>query len=210
MTKRPGRSCTVFCLTALISTFLVLAISAPIYATGSHDPARISFAQTDTDLTHATDHHTDRDLPIRALTTVDDIAVIDITDDHTHTVAHTTYINAVLDTTYVYLPLAVNTAPSHPQPATPASPSPCDCAVAPTDVGQLAWEALTDDPTPVTYRVMLAADDPTPDTVIYEGPQTSCGLGTLEPETRYYWQVVAENSNGRTTPGPEWAFTTDA
>lgn len=210
MTNRPRRRCTVFCLTALISTILVLAISAPIYATGSYDSAPIAFAQTDTDLTNTAAFHTDHDLLLRALTTVDDTAVIDITDDHTHTVAHTTYVNAVLDTTYVYLPLAVNTAPSHPQPATPASPSPCDCAVAPTDVGQLTWEVSTTDPAPAGYRVTLAADDPTPDTVIYEGPETSCELGPLEPGTRYYWQVAAEGGDGRTTTGPVWEFTTEA
>jgi uncharacterized protein YkwD len=110
----------------------------------------------------------------------------------------------------VFLPLAVKAAPPNHQPATPASPFPPLNAVAPTTLSQLLWQGGDPDDDPVTYYVTLEADDTTPDRRIYEGADAACGPGDLAPSTRYYWQVIAEDSHGATAAGPVWTFTTQS
>lgn len=75
---------------------------------------------------------------------------------------------------------------------------------------QLTWEAATDpDGDQVTYQIYLDVKNP---------PQTSIAnnLGVnsldieekLQPETNYYWKVVAEDTNGNTTESAVSSFTT--
>jgi len=95
-------------------------------------------------------------------------------------------------------------------PYAPSDPDPEDeeteVHVNPT----LSWEG--GDPQwfdPVFYDVYLEADDPTPDVLVSENQnQTKYNPSTLEFDTTYYWQIVAEDDSGATTSGPIWSFTT--
>jgi hypothetical protein len=61
----------------------------------------------------------------------------------------------------------------------------------------------------LTYDVYLDTVTP-PATLIYTDilAQT-CEPGDLEHCTTYYWQVVAKNPGGETTPSPVWSFSTE-
>ena len=61
----------------------------------------------------------------------------------------------------------------------------------------------------ITYDVFLDTVTP-PAKSIYNNIQTqTCDPDDLEYCTTYYWQVVARNSGGETTPGPIWSFSTE-
>ena len=96
-------------------------------------------------------------------------------------------------------------------PYTPSSPDPYDGE---TDVdvdSDLSWAG--GDPNPgdtVTYDVYLEANDPTPDVLVSDGQSgTTYDPGTLDANTQYYWQIIAEDNHGATTTGPVWDFTTE-
>jgi len=95
-------------------------------------------------------------------------------------------------------------------PYTPSNPDPADGE---TDVHvnpTLSWDG--GDPQwfdTVYYDVYLEAGDPSPDDLVSEDQKaTSYDPSTLEFETTYYWQIVAEDNDGATTSGPVWHFTT--
>ena len=81
-----------------------------------------------------------------------------------------------------------------------------------SDIGlqpQLTWEAATDpDGDQVTYQVYLDTQNP-PQTFI----ANNLGMNTLnieeplQPETIYYWRVIAEDANGNTTESDISSFT---
>jgi CubicO group peptidase (beta-lactamase class C family) len=61
----------------------------------------------------------------------------------------------------------------------------------------------------VTYDVYFGISSPPP--LVIEGiSETSYDPGTMELSTTYYWQIVSEDSQGLTTTGPIWKFTTQA
>lgn len=81
-----------------------------------------------------------------------------------------------------------------------------------TDVGlrpQLTWEAATDpDGDNVTYQVYLDTQNPPRISIA-----SSLGVSTfsledeIQPETIYYWKVVAKDSNGNSTESSAASFT---
>jgi hypothetical protein len=96
-------------------------------------------------------------------------------------------------------------------PYTPSNPDPYDGE---TDVDvdhDLSWDG--GDPNSgdtVAYDVYFEADDSTPDELVSEGQSgTTYDPGTMDPNTDYYWQIVAEDNHGATTTGPIWLFTTE-
>jgi len=101
------------------------------------------------------------------------------------------------------------TEPCPDLPTTPYAPSP---AYGATDVSvnaDLSWSG--GHPCPgeaVTYTVYFDTFDP-PITTLTCGDvySTTCDPGTLDYETHYYWQVVANGLNGP-SDGPVWDFTT--
>ncbi|KYK31488.1 MAG: hypothetical protein AYK22_07875 [Thermoplasmatales archaeon SG8-52-3] len=94
-------------------------------------------------------------------------------------------------------------------PYTPADPSPTDGE---TDVSIdeiLRWTG--GDPNvgdTVTYDVYFGKSSPPP-LVDQDITQTAYDPGTMDLGTTYYWQIVSEDSQGATTTGPEWSFTTE-
>ncbi|MCP4607587.1 MAG: hypothetical protein GY845_02570 [Planctomycetes bacterium] len=61
----------------------------------------------------------------------------------------------------------------------------------------------------ITYDVYLDTVNPPTTLVCSDTLVQECDPGDLEHCTTYYWQVVASNSGGQTTPGPIWSFSTE-
>jgi len=73
----------------------------------------------------------------------------------------------------------------------------------------LSWSCSDPDGDTVYYDVYFEANDNTPDEkVSNHQTSTSYDPGTLSYETTYYWQIIAEDEHGATTPGPTWHYTT--
>ncbi len=94
-------------------------------------------------------------------------------------------------------------------PFAPTAPNPEDGA---TDVSIdeiLTWTGS--DPNSgdtLTYDVYFGTSSPPP--LVEEGiTQEAYDPGTMELGTTYFWQITAEDSQGLTTNGPIWSFTTE-
>jgi len=95
-------------------------------------------------------------------------------------------------------------------PYEPSNPDPADEE---TDVSinkKLTWEG--GDPNgegdEVTYDVYFGTSSPPP-LVSEDQDQTEYDPDTMELATTYYWEIVSEDSQGLTTDGPIWSFTTE-
>jgi len=101
------------------------------------------------------------------------------------------------------------TTESNVPPNTPKNPDPPDGA---TDVSIekiLKWTG--GDPNQgdkVTYDVYFGKSSPPPLVAEYV-TQAAYDPGTMDLDTTYYWQIVAEDSQGETAIGPIWQFTTE-
>jgi hypothetical protein len=94
-------------------------------------------------------------------------------------------------------------------PNEPSSPSPADSSAVPDLDVTLSWTGGDPDGDDVTYDVYLEAWDATPDELVCDDVTvTSCDVGTLDWDTRYYWYVVAVDEHGEATSGPAWHFDT--
>jgi parallel beta-helix repeat protein len=98
--------------------------------------------------------------------------------------------------------------PNEP-PELPSDPSPEDGA---TDVNvdtTLSWSCSDPDGDDLVYDVYFEANDPDPDVKVSDDqPENIYNPGTLKTETTYYWQIIAKDVHGASTPGPIWSFTT--
>ena len=100
-------------------------------------------------------------------------------------------------------PLADNVPPEEPSNSDPSNGE--------IDVdlnANLYWTC--GDPNPgdqVTYDVYFGTTNP-PSLVNAGQTSTTYDLGTMEFGTIYYWQIVATDSEGESTQGPIWSFTT--
>ena len=115
-----------------------------------------------------------------------------------------TYLNAppggrTDDRTIVAKPAA---PPVATPPPPPSSPSPADAAGAVGSSPALTWSA----PGATSYDVRFGTTTPPPQATVGQGAATYAPAA-LASGTRYFWQVVANNSAG-STPGPIWSFTT--
>ena len=94
-------------------------------------------------------------------------------------------------------------------PNTPSNPDPPDGE---TDVSiekLLRWTG--GDPNQgdkVRYDVYFGKNSPPP-LVVENILNTAYDPGTMDLDTTYYWQIVSEDSQGLTTNGPIWSFTTE-
>ncbi|MBN1280162.1 MAG: choice-of-anchor J domain-containing protein [Candidatus Thermoplasmatota archaeon] len=104
-------------------------------------------------------------------------------------------------------------------PYDPCNPDPGDGATATCAcLSCLTWEGGDSDSTSVTYDIYLGTTSPPSgpiDSITAPATTTSLswcptgGLGLLS-DTTYYWRIVATDSDGATTVGPLWSFTTTA
>jgi hypothetical protein len=94
-------------------------------------------------------------------------------------------------------------------PNVPSNPDPANGA---TDVSInkiLGWDG--GDPNSgdtVKYDVYFGTESPPP-LVDEDIEQTEYDPDTMELATTYYWQIISEDSQGLTTDGPIWSFTTE-
>jgi len=96
------------------------------------------------------------------------------------------------------------------KPNVPSDPNPENGATGIDIDADLSWSCSDPDGHSLTYDVYFEADDPTPDVLVSDNqPGTSYDPGTLDYETTYYWQIIAEDEYGATTTGPIWNFTTE-
>ncbi|MCP4583050.1 MAG: hypothetical protein GY839_15685 [candidate division Zixibacteria bacterium] len=95
-------------------------------------------------------------------------------------------------------------------PNAPANPSPADGAVDQPLFLNLSW--ICSDPDAddtLAYYVYFDTSVP-PQTVSPRLTEAIYDPGALEPETEYFWKVVAYDNYGDSTVGPVWDFTTGA
>jgi len=113
----------------------------------------------------------------------------------------------------IFLPLILRhhapPGPTNAPPYTPNNPSPADDATSQSVDVDLSWTGGDPDGDSVTYAIYLEPDDSTPDVLLSDNQvATSYDPGTLNAGTHYYWQIVATDSQGATTTGPIWEFST--
>ena len=104
----------------------------------------------------------------------------------------------------------VETAPSNNAPNCPSNPSPANHATGVSIHADLSWTGGDPDPgDTVTYDVYFGTTA-TPPLVSNDQTATIYDPGSLSPNTKYYWKVVAMDNHGASTTGPVWDFTTAA
>lgn len=103
----------------------------------------------------------------------------------------------------------LETGPSNNAPNCPSNPSPANGATGvPPDV-VLSWTGGDPDPgDTVTYDVYFGIISPPPLVASNRTATSYDPPGTLSLNTRYHWQIIARDSHGASTAGPEWSFTT--
>lgn len=92
-----------------------------------------------------------------------------------------------------------------PLPSKATNPTPANMAQQVTD-SNLSWEIANN---VVEYQVLFGTQNPPQDVVVdwTTDLQNKYNVGTLEPNTAYFWQVNTRNTSG-TTNGDVWIFST--
>ncbi|MBN1550898.1 hypothetical protein JW979_05500, partial [bacterium] len=95
-------------------------------------------------------------------------------------------------------------------PYEPGSPNPADGATGVSvSLSSVSWTGGDPNGDDVTYDVYFDTN-PSPSTLICDDTSaTSCDLPSLNPNTQYYWQVIATDEHQASTEGPVWDFTTE-
>ena len=110
----------------------------------------------------------------------------------------------IIDYRIILAQAQLNTPPNSPSASTPAN----EADNQPLDVN-LGWTGGDLDGDTVTYNVYLEPNDATPDMLVSGSQTTTTYISEmLNPNTTYYWQVVAKDEHGATNIGPVWNFTT--
>jgi len=86
-------------------------------------------------------------------------------------------------------------------PAAPNTPSPANNATGVNPNATLTWIAAG----ATSYDVKFGTTNPPP--VVAHPTSATYSTGTLNNNTKYFWQIVAHNANGTAT-SPVWSFTT--
>ncbi len=98
-------------------------------------------------------------------------------------------------------------------PNAPSVPSPYNYATNQPTTITLSWECSDPDGDALTYDVYFGIDASSMTKVSINQSGSTLNIGdlrTLSYGTTYYWKVVAKDSEGGTTEGPEWRFTTQS
>ncbi|UCD14423.1 MAG: PKD domain-containing protein [Thermoplasmatales archaeon] len=103
------------------------------------------------------------------------------------------------------------TTETNAPPYPPSDPNPEEGE---TDVDidtDLSWTGGDpDENDTVVYDIYLEANDPTPDILVADDiNETWFDPGTLDYETKYYWQIIAKDNHDALTWGSVWHFTTE-
>jgi uncharacterized protein (TIGR02145 family) len=93
-------------------------------------------------------------------------------------------------------------------PYPPSSPDPQYGAINLTSEITLSWIGQDPEFDTLYYDVFLGLTNPPPQ-VSSQQNSISYYAGILIPDTTYFWQVIAFDQGGLSTPGPLWSFTTE-
>jgi len=94
-------------------------------------------------------------------------------------------------------------------PNPPSNPVPANGSINVGIDADLSWYCWDPDLDDLTYDVYFEANDSTPDVKVSSNQtETVYDSGTMEFDTTYYWQIVAWDTEGHSTAGPIWHFTT--
>jgi hypothetical protein len=100
------------------------------------------------------------------------------------------------------------TAPPNTAPNEPGNPSPADHATGVSIDANLSWTKGDPDAGDTVTSDVYFGTSTTPPLVSDNRVSTSYEPGTLSPNTKYYWYIVAADNHGASTTGPLWDFTT--
>ncbi len=102
------------------------------------------------------------------------------------------------------------TTQSNRAPNTPSNPSPSNNVTNQPLTMTLSWDCSDPDGDILTYDVYFGtSSNPTTKISTSQSGRT-LNRSNLSYGTTYYWKVVAKDSKGATTEGPEWRFTTQS
>jgi nitrous oxidase accessory protein NosD len=90
---------------------------------------------------------------------------------------------------------------------TPSNPSPSNGATKVDINADLSWTSSNSSGEPLTYDIYFGISNPPP-LKKQNYTSTTYDPGTMNYNTKYYWKIVAKNSNNETTNGSIWSFTT--
>ncbi|MFH1101697.1 MAG: Ig-like domain-containing protein [Methanobacteriota archaeon] len=98
--------------------------------------------------------------------------------------------------------------PANTPPLTPSNPNPGNTATGVSVTTAVSWTGGdSDSGDTVTYDVYFGTSS-FPPKVGSNRTGTSYSSGTLQYNTRYYWRIISWDSQGASTEGPVWSFTT--
>ncbi|MBT7790360.1 MAG: hypothetical protein HN757_15930 [Calditrichaeota bacterium] len=92
-------------------------------------------------------------------------------------------------------------------PGQPYSPYPANRSTNVTNFVTLSWICIDQDGDPLSYDLYFGST-PNPPIYRYNMSVGSIYLGEVHRNVTYYWKVIANDSKGLTTSGPEWTFKT--
>ncbi len=95
-------------------------------------------------------------------------------------------------------------------PSTPSNPSPSDKTTNQPLTVTLSWECSDPDGDTLTYDVYFGINPGSMTKISSVQTGKTLNRSNLSIGTTYYWKVVAKDSKGATTEGPEWKFTTQS
>lgn len=101
-------------------------------------------------------------------------------------------------------PGAVNLPPSQP-----ASPNPANGAVNQSVGTILSWQCTDPENDALTFDVYLGTSS-NPPLLASNVTGITFNPGSLQYQKTYYWKIVAKDTQGNSTTGPIWSFTTHA
>jgi len=128
----------------------------------------------------------------------------------------TTQIGSTPDTTFTHIDGLIGSEKrfymvvslNNSAPYQPYNPLPADSAQNQSIEVDLSWSCSDPDGDPLTYDVYFGTSS-TPPLVSSGQTATTYDPGTLAGGTPCYWQIVAHDNHGHSTPGPVWWFTTE-
>ena len=97
-------------------------------------------------------------------------------------------------------------APNNP-PEQPSNPDPINGSFNLELFVDLSWISSDSDNDEIVYDVYLEANDQDPDILVSDDQQdTTFFTEKLQYKTTYYWQIIAKDEHGASSPGPIWHF----
>ncbi|MBI3189981.1 MAG: hypothetical protein HYZ33_04970 [Ignavibacteriales bacterium] len=103
--------------------------------------------------------------------------------------------------------LIISAPVNHP-PASPSNPTPSDNDTGVSNSPILDWSCFDPDNDPMTYDVYFGTDNPPASKISSGQNSTFLSWSGLNNSTTYYWNIVAKDSQGDSTVGTVWRFTT--